>query len=578
MGIHVRQGWRPALVAGFIVMALLGLQLFLGQVPARAQDGDIFAPVKSGNLAAVKSILDAKPDAAKARDRNQYTPLIWAARNGHLAVLKLLLDRGADVNAVNKWNNTALHWAAYKGHVPVVEFLCRKGAKMDIRESDKGHTPLHDAAWRGHLGVVQAMLKHGAPVGVRNNRGERPLDVALRYRQMEVAKLIQKHAQAGGGAGGGPSGGPSGGGGGPSGGGDALTPDQARIRLFGAVKSGDAAMVRKILGQFPQLVKARGKNRYTPLIWAARQGHMPIVDFLINKGADINAVNKWNNTALHWAAYNGRTAVIILLAKKGARLDIAENEKGHMPLHDAAWRCRLGAVAALLKAGAPAAALNKLGQTPAQVALKFRCPAAAELIQRHIKAGAGGGETPPKGPGPGPVTPPKKVPPPAQTDADQAALFTAVKGGDLKQVAMILGKKPKLAGARDEKGYTPLIWAARKGNVAMCALLMLKGADVNAVNKWNNTALHWAAYGGHASVVAYLLRKGAKTNIQENQKGNMPLHDAAAKGHSAVILLLIKGGAPINAKNKFGLTPLAVALKAKQMVAAKVLREKGATQ
>jgi ankyrin repeat protein len=258
--------------------------------------------------------------------------------------------------------------------------------------------------------------------------------------------------------------------------------------------------------------------------------------------------------------------VVIYLTKKGAKMDVRENEKGHMPLHDAAWRCRLGAIAALLKAGAPAAAPNKFGQTPAQVALKYNCPAGAQLIQRHIQSSGGGGQTPPPGPGP------------ASAGQDPAALFSAVKAGNLTQVAMILAKQPGLVKARGPNRYTPLIWAARKGNVAMCALLLMKGADINATNKWNNTALHWAAYNGHTAVVAYLLRKGARTDIQELEKGNTPLHDAADRGQTAVVLLLIKGGAPINAKNKYGQTPLAVALKKNHMATAKVIRENGGTQ
>ncbi len=562
MESYLGRGWRPVMVALLVAVMALGGLLAMGPMTARAQDGNIFEAVKSGNLAAVKSILDANPAAVRARDQNQYTPLIWAARKGQLAVLKLLLERGADINAVNKWNNTALHWAAYNGLVPIVEYLCQKGAKLDIRENEKGHTPLHDAAWRGHLGVVKALLKHGAPVGIRNNRGERPLEVALRYRHLEVANLLRQHMQAGGGE----SGGGGSRGGSVGGGGEAATPDQSPARLFAAVKAGDTAQVRQIIDKFPQLVNARGANRYTPLMWAARQGNLALVQYLLNKGADINAVNKWNNTALHWAAYNGHTAVVIYLAKKGARLDIREIEKGHTPLHDAAWRCRLGAVAALLKAGAPAAALDKFGQTAAQVALKYNCPAAAKLIQRQIQAGGGGGETPPKTPGPTP------------TGGDATALFSAVKAGNLRQVALILAKNQKLANARGPNRYTPLLWAARKGNVAMCALLIMKGADINATNKWNNTPLHWAAYNGHTAVVAYLLRKGARTDIRGLEKGNMPLHDAADRGQTAVVKLLIKGGAPVNAKNKFGQTPLAIALKKNHMATAKVIREHGGTQ
>ncbi|MBU0515690.1 MAG: ankyrin repeat domain-containing protein [Proteobacteria bacterium] len=538
MKVHVLRGWRPVLVALLFAFALG--PMILVPATARAQDGNIFEAVKSGNLAAVKSILDSNPQAANARGKNRYTPLIWAARKGYLNIVKLLLARGADINGTNKWNNGSLHWAAYNGQVPVVEYLCQKGARMDVAEIEKGHMPLHDAAWKCRVGVVRVLVKHGAPVNARNKFGQTPAQVALKYKCTAVANLLGQQ------------------GGGPKPSGDAMSVDQARARLFAAVKAGDVNTARSILNQFPKLVNARGKNRYTPLIWAARRGSLPLVAMLVAKGAGVNLVNKWNNTSLHWAAYNGHTAVIIYLTRKGARTDVAEIEKGHMPLHDAAWKCRLAAAAALLKAGAPATARNKFGQTPADVALKYKCPAVANLIQRHIQGG-GGGAAPP-------ATDPK------------AALFQAVKAGDLRGAALILAKNPALANARGKNRYTPLMWAARKGGVAMCALLIMKGADINATNKWNNTSLHWAAYNGHASVVSYLLRKGARSDVREIEKGHMPLHDAAWKGHGAVVLLLIKGGAPINARNKFGQTPLAVALKYKKMGVAQILRQNGGTQ
>jgi len=105
----------------------------------------------------------------------------------------LLLARGAAVDAANHWHNTALHWAAYNGHQRVVIQLLRHRARLDVRETEKGHTPLHDAAWKGRWQVVRVLLEAGADPGARDREGLTPLEVALRHNRLAVAELIRQY-------------------------------------------------------------------------------------------------------------------------------------------------------------------------------------------------------------------------------------------------------------------------------------------------------------------------------------------------------------------------------------------------
>ena len=87
-----------------------------------------------------------------------------ACRNGHTAVAALLLDRGADVNAVGVFGGTALHWAAINGHLETVAFLVAHGADLTIRDAKFDATPEGWAIEGGHDGCRE-LLQRYRPIG-----------------------------------------------------------------------------------------------------------------------------------------------------------------------------------------------------------------------------------------------------------------------------------------------------------------------------------------------------------------------------------------------------------------------------
>ncbi|MGH9203614.1 MAG: ankyrin repeat domain-containing protein, partial [Vicinamibacterales bacterium] len=95
-------------------------------------DGQLFAAAKSGDVATLTTLLDQHPDKLNVRDQPyEHTLLHVAARNGQLAVVDLLLQRGLDVNAREKGDNTyAMHWAAAGGHLDVVRRLADAGGDV----------------------------------------------------------------------------------------------------------------------------------------------------------------------------------------------------------------------------------------------------------------------------------------------------------------------------------------------------------------------------------------------------------------------------------------------------------------
>jgi len=93
--------------------------------------------------------------------------------------------------------------------------------------------------------------------------------------------------------------------------------------LLRAAKSGDLATVRKLLKKDPKLIQARDTDGSTPLHCAVWKGHLPVVEFLLTAGADVNAENKndhWGTTPLHAAAHANQRAIAAMLLEHGANI------------------------------------------------------------------------------------------------------------------------------------------------------------------------------------------------------------------------------------------------------------------
>jgi ankyrin repeat protein len=189
---------------------------------AMAQDADKFYPViRENHLAQLKALLgqDSNPNVSDSRG---ITPLMYAAEVGSLDAMRLLIDRGADVNAQNAFGSTALMWsvsdpgkvrilldhgaqvntAARSGRTAliiaaftnpsaeVVRLLLAKGAKVDV--IDQRHvTPLNAATFGNDTATVRLLLEAGADLETADTFiGLTPLMNAAGNRNVEAVKLL----------------------------------------------------------------------------------------------------------------------------------------------------------------------------------------------------------------------------------------------------------------------------------------------------------------------------------------------------------------------------------------------------
>jgi ankyrin repeat protein len=138
------------------------------------------------------------------------TAFMRAAKSGDIAVMRLLLDHGADPHLMQKNHTTALMLAAGYGWKSAAQSGADRGTEADAIEAiklclelgldlnafnDAGLTPMHMAVNRGD-NVVKFLAEHGAALDVRDKQGKTPLDLALRGDAEEVRDSLVRHTTA----------------------------------------------------------------------------------------------------------------------------------------------------------------------------------------------------------------------------------------------------------------------------------------------------------------------------------------------------------------------------------------------
>jgi|TARA_Y100000310_G_scaffold271183_1_gene285566 cytohesin len=265
---------------------------------------------KRGDLVVARELLDAGVSIESINIHGK-TCLMLAAGNGHLNLVRLLLDRAANVNARSPAGDTAL----IDCFVPEISrMLLTRGSEVNVYGAN-GHSALSRAASSGDLSLVQDLLRHDAEIEPPGGNGLAPLQTAAASDRIDVATfLLQRGANV-----------------------------NYRDRALGG----------------------------TPLSDAATRASAEMVSLLLAHGADVRIVNERGDIALHNAAGNCNLEAMALLLQSGSHLE-AQGELGFTPLISAAsnravWKTEdkaLPAVVLLLKEKANPNKADRAGYTP----------------------------------------------------------------------------------------------------------------------------------------------------------------------------------------------------------------------
>jgi ankyrin repeat protein len=163
---------------------------------------EVFQSAQQGDAVRLKQILESHPALVNTENNEGLTPLGYAAHFGKEAAVQVLLDFGANVDAVSHSklsyipSNTALHAAiAGERDMGVIQLLLNKGAQTHIFDSD-GHSALHSAAFHSdNVELIRLLIEHGADVHAKIEGGESVLAIAIQQENHNVKEiLIEKGA------------------------------------------------------------------------------------------------------------------------------------------------------------------------------------------------------------------------------------------------------------------------------------------------------------------------------------------------------------------------------------------------
>lgn len=423
------------------------------------------------------------PAAAEKQD--------WPAVSAHLIAK-------ADVNATQADGTTAMHWAAYHDQAAVVDKLIAAGCKPD-EKNRYGITPLLLACENGNERIARALLKAGAKADVSQAGGAEALLIAARTGRAGVVKALLDHGAR-----------------------IESHDSRGQTALMWAAAEGHAEVI-EFLVKSGARVDHRLDSGFTALLFAAREGKTAAVKKLLQLGADVHdaiATKKktggrdapHGTSAVLLAVENGHFELAMDLVRAGADPNDARN--GFTALHTLTWVRK------------PPHGDDEAGQPPPDTHGKL---SSLDFLREIVKAGA-------------------KVDaalgPDARAKAFGAINFhgatpflLACRNGDLEMMKLLveLGADPHKPNA---DGSTPLMAAAGLGCyapdeeagtedecVAACEYLIALGADVNAVDRKNQTAMHGAAYKSLPKVARLLAAKGARIDLwnRPNDRGWTPL-------------------------------------------------------
>ena len=537
---------------------------------------------RNGHFAVCRTLLDAGADANC--DSSVGRPLAQAVRRGDAGLVRLLLDHGGDARARAKAHDASLLLLAAEGsHASVVKLLL--GAGLDPNDADDmGDTPLKEAANRGDAESVELLLGAGAKVDLvpprRRSDGlfgfipgpsSTPLMLAAANGHADAVRELLKHK-------------PdlslkdrhgqtaydtarrrghravalllkAAGAGGP---GTATLND-----LLSAADAGDVPAMAEALAAG---IRVGGKNAYefggrTALMIAAENGHADAVRFLLKSGANVRERSAdtflGGATPLHYAARAGRVDVMKILIEAGAEVtaageDSAGDETG-TPLHLAAQEGHARAVKLLLAHGAKADDRTG-GDTPTE---RAACDGHDAVIRLLAAAGAGRD---------GPATGSPAAAAAGPASGPRSALHNAAANGALKTVKLLIDQGLNVNTMCEDGSPLQAAVVGMDGRSAMrgravstdvIEFLLASGADPNLRNAAGDAPLHAAA--GWPKVVRLLLEHGADPHAIGASRTSALWRAAAADAPESIGLLLERGVDPSLKDDDEGQTPLQVA-------------------
>jgi ankyrin repeat protein len=423
--------------------------------------------------------------------------------------------------------------AASAAEVRVSAAAQQKGAADVNRRAVDGSTPLQWAVYNGDVAEVRRLLKAGANVSLANNYGATPMSLAAEVGNAEIIKLLLEA------------------------GANANSPNaDGQTALLAVARTGNVEAA-ELLVKHGATVDAKERwGGQTALMWASARRHPKMMQFLISKGADVNArsidrdyqrhvtaegrpksLDAGGLTPLLYAARENCMACVKVLLDNKADIDLPDPD-GVSPVLLAIMNSNWDLAKQLIQAGADVNQWDIFGEAPLFTAVG----------QRNQLSGGHG-----------------SIDPLNETTGLAIVRMLLERGANPNM--QLFFRPANVRGSTNTRGSTPLIRAANNADLEVVKLLLQHGADARIKMADLQTPI-MAVLAGRASekqaleLITVLHDAGAEVNVvalvnhREDVRGGTALHYAVRKRYKEVIKTLASWGINMNAKDQDGLTAL----------------------
>ncbi|KAK0738811.1 ankyrin repeat-containing domain protein [Schizothecium vesticola] len=223
-----------------------------------------------GHVEAVRILLDAGASPTPENDTfddSEVSPFLLACESGEVELVNLFLDRGVDAHMVSKNGKSALHFAAHGGHVAIGRVLIKEGCDVDAREEEEGWPPMMIAAQEGHLSFVDLLMENNANIDAEKEGGATSLWVAAQQGHSDIVKrLLEAGAKQL----------------------SAMPGDRRPIHQ--AAQRGHLACVKELLKHSPEEINKCDNHGFTALTHASQKNetaHFSVMRYLVSRGAKV---------------------------------------------------------------------------------------------------------------------------------------------------------------------------------------------------------------------------------------------------------------------------------------------------
>ncbi|XP_046895787.1 E3 ubiquitin-protein ligase MIB2 [Hypomesus transpacificus] len=316
------------------------LEKLLSQSTEQDNPSRLVIEAAHGSANKVRELVQKYPDKVDIKNQGK-TALQVAAHQGHMEVVKALLQANSSIEVKDEDGDTALHYTAFGNQAEIARLLLSKGANVNLLNNSMC-TALHIAVNKGFTDVVRVLTEHSADVNLQDSYGDTPLHDAIAKDFRNIIEILVVVPSV-----------------------DFTQQNNRGFNLLHhAALKGNKLATEKILARARQLVDVKKDDGFSALHLAALNNHRDVAEILMKEGrCDVNIRNNRHQTPLQLAVTQGHGDLLQLLAAEGADVNV-EDEDGDTAMHVALSRPQLANATLAPAATAPLAIPATTTNTP----------------------------------------------------------------------------------------------------------------------------------------------------------------------------------------------------------------------